>query len=372
MQCKKCGAEIPDESIFCNICGKKQTREPRKKLKNGNGYGCVRKLPGRRKRPWAVYVTDSYDGTKQVRRYVSYHATQKEALIALEKEHISPSSPKSKYTLTELYEEWKETSVFTSLSQSTQWNYISAYKLLKPLHNTKFIDIRTKHIQSVIDNSDKSNSTKSKIKLLCSLLYKYALENDICQKNYAQFVKLTKQEKAEKEVFTSEEIKTFFENDAVPYVDTILILIYTGLRINEMLTLTKENIDIENKVIVGGLKTDAGKNRTVPIHDKIFDYVKKWYEKAKEPTDLVFVKDNGETLTDNYYRKYIYYPLLKKFNMPKRTPHCTRHTCATLLAEAGADINAIKQILGHSQYSFTADTYTHVDTQFLANEMKKI
>ena len=65
------------------------------------------------------------------------------------------------------------------------------------------------------------------------------MQNDICNKNYAQFIKLEKREKKEKETFTKEEIKILFENDGVENVDTILILLYTGMRINEMLPLTK-------------------------------------------------------------------------------------------------------------------------------------
>ncbi len=74
----------------------------------------------------------------------------------------------------------------------------------------------------------------------------------------------------------------------------------------------------------------------------------------------------------NIAEKNIYRPLLERLNIPYKTIHCTRHTTATLLAEGGADMNAIKQILGHSSYAFTADTYTHVDVEFLKNEINKL
>lgn len=369
MQCKKCNASIDDDSVYCKFCGKKQTHTERKPLKNPNGYGSVINLGSRRHKPWAVRVTDSIKDGKQIYRYISYHATKTEALKALAQEQISPTSPKANLTFAQLYNEWTLTRAFTDISRQTQDNYTACYKHLEPLHNVKFTDIRTSHIQKIIDNLDKSHSTKTKTKLLCGLLYKYAMENDICSKNYSQFVKIEKEDKKEKEVFTDIEIKKLADNNNIEYVDTILILIYTGMRLSEMLSLTKFNVDMTAQTITGGLKTDAGKNRVIPIHPQILPYIKKWYN---ESDGILFYKDEHKPITANYYRKYIYYPILEQLGLPKRNPHCTRHTCATLLARSGADTNAIKQILGHANYAFTADAYTHVDIDFLKNAINTI
>lgn len=375
MECLKCKQNIDDDSIYCKYCGKKQIKtEKAKELKKPNGYGSIVKLNGRRRKPWAIRVTENIVDGKQVRRYISFHETKKEALEALAREQISPTSPKAKITLAELFEEWKQTKAYKDISKNTQYNYDAAYNHLSPLYQTTFNSIRSVHLERVIDGLEHngiplSYSSKNKVKILCGLLYKYAMQNDICNKNYAQFIKLEKGEKKEKETFTKEEIKILFENDSVENVDTILILLYTGMRINEMLPLTKNDIDIENDTITGGLKTDAGKNRVIPIHPKIKKYILTRYDKA---TDRLFTRDGISPITDHYYRKYIYYPLLEKLGITRKNVHCTRHTTATLLAESGADINAIKQILGHSNYAFTADTYTHVDVDFLKNALNKI
>ncbi|OQB13758.1 MAG: Tyrosine recombinase XerD [Firmicutes bacterium ADurb.Bin193] len=311
--------------------------------------------------------------------YISYHATKKEAVQALAKEQIQPTSPKANIAFKELYDEWKGTPSFTGISKQTQDNYVAAFKHLSPLHGKTFTAIRAGHIQTLIDglvSVDKkgnskplSRSTKDKVKLLCGLLYKYAMQNDICNKNYAEFVKLQKEERKEKEIFTDLEIKTLENNRGLPYVDTILILVYTGLRISELLELTKFAVDLKAMTITGGLKTDAGKNRVAPIHPKALPYIRQWYNNA---TDRLIFKGDNEPVTANYYRKYIYYPILEKLGIERKTPHATRHTCATLLARAGADTNAIKMILGHTDYAFTADTYTHADIGFLAAEISKI
>lgn len=375
---KRCHKEIDDDSVYCKYCGRKQTKDEKKPLRNPNGYGSVINLGDRRRKPWAVRVS-TWENEEQKFRYISYHETKTDALKALAQEQISPTSPKINITFTELYNEWKETPAFKDISKQTQDNYTAAYKHLSPLHNSKFIDIRTSHMQKIIDNlvsvdregnkKPLSKSTKTKVKLLCGLLYKYAMQNDICNKSYADFIKIAKEEKKEKSIFTDDEIKKFEDNDKIPFVDTILILVYTGLRINELLSLDKSAIDLENETITGGLKTDAGKDRIVPIHPKALPYIKKWHSKSQGR--LIFMGEN-EPITANYYRTYIYYPILEQLEIPRKTPHTTRHTCATLLAKNGADTNAIKMILGHTDYAFTADTYTHTDITFLAEEIGKI
>lgn len=380
MQCLKCKKDIDNDSVYCKYCGKKQIKtEKAKELKKPNGYGSVIKLSGRRRKPWAVRVTDSIIDGKQNYRYISYYETKTEAIQALAQEQICPTSPKAALTLSELFEEWKMTNAYIELSKFTKSNYNNGFTHLEPLHNKKFNDLRTSSYEKVINNAckvDKNNnriplsfSSKEKIKILLGLLYKYAMENDICNKNYAQFIRIPKQEKTEKEIFNKKEIDILFENDNIENVDTILILLYTGLRINEMLNLKKTDINLENNTITGGLKTDAGKNRIIPIHPKIKKYI---YNRYNNSSKWIFCRDQDIRLTDGYYRTHIFYPLLERLNIKKKMIHSTRHTTATLLAESGADINAIKQILGHSNYAFTADTYTHVDINFLQNELEKI
>lgn len=384
MLCIKCKKEIPDTSVYCQFCGKKQVKTEKqvKDKKNPNGFGSIVKLGGRRRKPWAVVVTDGFENKKQKRRYIGYYETRTEAKEALAKEQICPSSPKSNITFSELYNEWLQTPAFRDISKQTQDNYTAAYKHLEKLYKAKFIDLRAKNYQVILDTLDRSKSTKQKIKILCGLLYKYAMQNDIINKNYAEYIKIKAETKTEKSIFTSDEIKLLEENvNLVKYVDTILILIYTGLRIGEMLELKRSAIDLENKTITGGLKTDAGRDRIVPISDKILEYLKKWCNDCISPDDYIFVRDDGSHITPNYYRKNIFYDVLEKLGIieptkpgePKRlTPHSTRHTCATLLSDSGADVNSIKLILGHTDFNFTANTYVHTDVSKLHEAIKNI
>jgi len=336
----------------------------KKPLKNANGQGSIIELSKNRNKPFAVRMTTGFVDGKQVYKYVGYYDSRKAAKKALEQEHLSPTSDNSNAAFKAVYEAWKAIHE-RNISKQTLDNYKAAYLLLKPLHEVKLNNIKTSDMQTIIFNLEKSKSTKTKIKSLCVQMYKYAMENDIVHKNYAEFIKIDKEDKTEKKIFTTEEINILFANDTTEWVDSILILIYTGLRIQELLNLMKCDIDLKKRTIIGGLKTDAGKNRIVPIHDKIYKYVKARCEAATDDMPLFHCEQR-------HYRDYIYYPLLERLKIDKKSPHSTRHTCATLLASAGASPLAIKQILGHSDYAFTVSQYTHTDEQFLITEMQKI
>jgi len=338
-------------------------------VKNPNGYGAIVYLGKNRRKPYAIRVTKDWVDGIQVREYIDYFETKTEALQVLAKHSISPISPNTKLTFKEVYDECSPI-IFKDISPSLINNYESAFKKLSPIHDVKFKDIRTAHMQKIIDELEQALSTKKKVRTLCTLMYRYALENDICNKNYAEFLKLEKTKKSNKIRFSDIEIATLFSNETIPYIDTILILIYTGFRINEFLSLTKFSVDLENNIIVGGLKTEAGENRTVPIHPKIFNYVVKWYNQPGEY--LITRRESGKKMSYDYYTKYIYYPILEQLKIPRKTPHKTRHTCASIMNAAGMDKTAITAIMGHEDYAFTVNTYTSVDIKFLQNEIQKL
>lgn len=352
-------------------------------MKNPNGFGTVYKISkkGRRK-PWVAkvtvgweIVTDKKTGkekTKQITQPIGYFEEKNEALDALVLYRINPISPKASITLRGLYDEWSEAK-FEYISKPTQDNYKAGWKYLAKFEKIKFKELRTAHLQSVIDQCRKkgmSRSTMEKIKAVATMLYDYAIQNDIINKNYAEFIKLPKTDKEEKEIFSDLELRTLEKHaDTMEWVDTILILIYTGMRISEMFDLTKFNVNLEKKVIAGGIKTEAGKNRTIPIHPKIQKYIQKWYDKNG---DYLICNSNGGRLHANNYRNRRYYPVLEKLEIRKLNPHCCRHTFASLLRKAGADTKSIQKLVGHAKYSTTADIYTHTDIEELKIAVNKI
>lgn len=351
-------------------------------MKLPNGYGSVYKLPGRRRRPWIARKTVGWDivngKPKQLYYTIGYFKSRTEALEALADYNQKPIGTKRDITLKEIYEKWSETR-YSKIGDKTRESYIVAWKHLSKIGDMKMRDIKKSHIQDIIDfMSDPpkdlgikplSYSSCHKVKVLAIQLFEYAMADDIVDKNYAELVELPEDTSAEREPFTEEEIAKIEELSKTDiWANTILILIYTGMRIGELLNLKRENVNIEHMLIIGGSKTEAGKNRIIPIHPKIQAYVKEWYDNGTE----YLITRNREKIRINYYRKYLFYPTLEKAGTRKLTPHCTRHTFGTLLDKAGANTKAIQELIGHADYSTTANIYTHPDIQKLREEIEKM
>lgn len=350
-------------------------------MRNPNGFGTVYKLPGKRRRPWVARVTTGWDiitdeagreKTKQNYQIIGYFEDKPSAITALGLHRLNPVSKKANITLEEIYKEWSE-GKYQYISKPTADCYRAGWMHLSKFGKVVFKELRTAHIQTVIDGchkAGKSRSTIEKIKVVAGQLYDYAMQNDIVSKDYSEFVNLPKSEKEEKSIFTDLEIQKLEKaTGAVPWADTVMILIHTGMRISEMLNLTKFNIDMGSQTITGGIKTDAGKNRVIPIHLKIMPHIKKWYDRNGE---ALICKEQGKKMSDDYYRKYCYYPTLKSLEIRPLNPHCCRHTFASILRKRGVDTKAIQLLMGHAQYAFTADVYTHTDMEELSKAVAQI
>jgi integrase len=121
-------------------------------------------------------------------------------------------------------------------------------------------------------------------------------------------------------------------------------------------------------LITGGVKTDAGKNRIVPIHPKVQGYIRWWHS---QPGSYLITR-NGQPIRPNYYRKYLYYPTLERAGVRRLTPHATRHTFGTLLDRAGVQTKHIQELMGHADYSTTANIYTHPDVEALRRAIERL
>ena len=196
------------------------------------------------------------------------------------------------------------------------------------------------------------------------------MKNDIIVKNYAALIELPKFEEVKKERFSDPEVKKLEDtarNDR--WVSVVLIMIYTGFRISELMRLTRFNVDLERQLITGGMKTEAGKDRIIPIHPKIAEHIRTWYNRGG---DRLICKDNGSKMSADYFRKNYYYQALEAAGVRRLVPHTTRHTFCSMLAEAGVDPLYIKELAGHTQYSFTADKYTHPQIGELQDAISKL
>lgn len=328
-----------------------------------SGYGSVIKLSGNRRKPFQVRVTKGFtDEGKQIYMYLGYFAKREEALIALS-EYNSSHYDITKETITfkEVYEKWSKEH-FKKVSESAIENYGNAYrKYCKSLYKMRFKDIRLTHLQGVIDDCGMAHPTRAVIKTLFRVLFKFAMKNDIVDKDYSQYVDVGKREGViNRKPFTQEEIDKLFKYESeFEYADTILIMIYTGLRIGELLDIKIENVHLDKRYMIGGLKTEAGKNRVIPINRKIEPFIRRYYEKNKDKKYLI-TNAFGRQMQYSNYRREKWDNIMEKmeFNDEHR-PHDCRHTFATLMDNANANKLCIKRIMGHSSPDITDKVYTH-------------
>lgn len=340
-------------------------------MRNPNGYGSVYKLSGKRRKPYIVRQTTGWDDNgKQLYRTIGYYENSKQALAALADFNRNPYDfEATSITFAEIFEQWSKIK-YEKISRSGINGYNASFELSKELHNMKFVEIKTMHLQNIIDTCEKGHGTLRKIKSLYNQMFKYAMENDIISKDYSDYVDVGKNtDESSRVPFSDVEINRLFEVEpTIEFVDTILIMIYTGFRIGELLLIESSNVDLGNKTIKGGIKTDAGKDRIVPINNKIFDIVAK--RKAQENKYLVVNAQNEQMKYSNYYREK-FQPIMEQLGM-KHRPHDTRHTFATLMNNAEANPTSIKKLIGHNSFTTTEKIYTHKDIEELRKAIELI
>ena len=346
-----------------------------------NGYGSVVKLSGKRRNPYVVRKTAGWrydkDKDKQVQEYIiiGYAPTKADGLQMLAEYNKNPFDVSSaKITFQEIFEKWSA-SKFPSISDSNVKGYNASYKLCSTLYNKVFKEIKLADLQYVVDTCDKNYPTLRKLKVLFGQLYEYALKNDVCNKNYAEFVDIAKYKdrnpnRRDRNKFDKYEIERIWAQQEDKYYQIVLMLIYSGVRISEMLDLLKSDVHLDEQFFdVIDSKTENG-IRKVPIADKVLPFFKDWYNDTN--SEYLLHTENGEQFKyRNYYDSY-FVPLMENLGFDKTT-HCCRHTCISMLAEAHVEQTTIKKIVGHSgAMTLTEKVYTHLDVKELIDAINKI
>lgn len=371
MLCIRCHRELPGEALYCPYCGKRQGSAPRKertkRARRAPGSGNIHKLSGKRSKPYAARMGQYVIGT---------YATEGEAVVALA-DFVARGKPLESGTATfaQIYEAWK-TVHFEGISPKTEQGYKDAYARAGALHKRKMRDLRTVDYQKVLDvlvAEGKSYSLCCKQQGLFTQLCAYALERDLIDKDYSAFVKLPKKPAPKQRVLSSEEQKAIWQVAKAPgpqqqIAQIAVVLICTGMRINELLRLPAADVHLAEGYAVGGEKTAAGKGRVIPLPEAIHGIIAEWL--AADAPVLVSSKA-GTALDDSNVRRR-FSKLMDELGIEGVTPHTCRHTCATEMAAAGVPPRAIQSIMGHASYSTTASIYTHPGTQMLITAASKV
>ena len=383
--CPECGLPASDKALACPHCGyplkdppKEYKRKPKRK-RLPNGFGQISEIKNRNlARPFRACVTVGYNEqgrpiTKNLKP-CAYFETYNEAYAALVRYAASPYDLTKRTTMQDLYAAWAPKK-FESLGSQSRVNQIrSAWTHCTSLYDVQVCAIRPRHIKQCIDGCGTA-SVKSNVKILLNMMLDYAVEYEIVDRNYARAVSLEKKvtenlKTAQKEhiPFTDEEMVILWDNlGKYPEIDMLLIQCYSGWRPQELLTLECKNIDLEAGSMTGGMKTEAGKNRIVPIHPAILELIKARYNPANR-----FLFGGDKTMSMRTYLRH-FEQLVKALGLnPNHRPHDGRKHFVTMAKKYNVDEYAIKYIVGHTIHDLTERVYTARNFSWLKAEICKI
>ena len=391
--------------------------------KRANGKGTVAFLGKGRNKPYAARITIGKDIKGRSIYYdINTFETELEALVCLENYHAQPYSlyikedkynridtfpkipypiipvqnphkniiekvKKDNYTFKQLFQAFKKAKLPTSeeikLEKETHikpigkysFNYsrgmITAYNNSQGLYDKVYKELRTSDFQQFLDNCGKKFETIRIMKNLYIKLDEYAFQEDLINKCYAQYITISKSsslpsDKKERTPYTYEQIKYLWnikpENYKEEFVKDILLLtIYTGCRANELLFIYTKNIHLNDNYFVGGIKTEAGINREIPIHNDVKNIFLKYYNPKSE---FLFMMPNGNRANYGYYLYHYTENFIDKHKfLEHHTAHDGRHTLRTELEKLNIKQVIINSIIGHSNDNVGLDVYTHISVR---------
>lgn len=260
--------------------------------------------------------------------------------------------------------------------------------------NLLLTEVEPKHIKMLYDEILEQGYTTNTVIHYHAVLHQalaYAVKNDYILSNPADRVKRPKKNKHISSFYTKEEILTLLDiaKDDPIYIPIVLSAYY-GFRRSETLGMRWSAIDFENKTITVNHKvtelTENGKTivyaedklktkssyRTLPlipvVEEKLLEHKAKLERNqklfgnnyCKEYMDYVCVDEMGKLFRPNFVSDHFGW-LLKKYGLKKLTFKELRHSCASMLVAEGIPMKSIQEWLGHSNFSTTADIYSHID-----------
>ena len=406
-QCPECGLPVSDKATACPHCGyplkpsekQKRPRKSNKRRRLPNGFGQISEIKNRNLRnPFRAMVTvgKTPDGKPICKplKPESYFATYNDAYAALVEYNKNPYDLEPSITMQELYDKWLpeyEKTVKSTKSATSAWAYCSG------VYKMRVMDIRARHVKGCMEEGvavirgkeqHPTATMKNQIKSLFNMLLDYALEYELVDRNYSRTFNLTEETvkeiqsvKKEHIAFTDEEMDLLWANASSKQgVDILLIQCYSGWRPQELGLLELKDVDLENWTFQGGMKTDAGENRVVPIHSRIQDLVLRKYQEAEalgSPYLLNWADPNNrnrKNLKLTYARYQKAFERIRdelKLN-PNHRPHDGRTHFVTMAKRYGVDEYAIKYMVGHKISDITEKVYTRREFAWLREEIEKI
>ena len=338
-------------------------------MKLPNGFGSIVEYRDKKRRKPFI-VKKSINGKQKV---IGNFITYEDALTYLIDYNKDPQlySP-STVTFDEIYQLMTKDR-YPKLSKSAIANYELAYRRCKHLWNKEFKKLKIHDFQNVIQKMSKDgigHASQKKTRQLFHSMYKCAIKYQLISPNadISAFIDIDKKETVHpKKPFNTRQINRIKQvadsnHPLAMWASTILMMIYSGPRTSEFLQVLKKDVHLSKRYyVIRESKTEAGRNRIVPINKKVLEYYERWMELPGKN----LITDCGKEI--DYHKYRLYFDQVMELSRCKHTPHECRHTCATLLDNANANETAVKRILGHASNDITKQVYTHKNL----HELKK-
>lgn len=334
-----------------------------------NNYGSVSKLSGKRRKPFCakkLVGSELTDDGKVLYKYrvVGTYETRREALAALAEANLNK----------DIYERRKFGEVLEAaldakenrLDPKTMYAYRLAARRFEELAEIPITEIKVADLERCIGKPEYGYTARRQMKMAARAAYQYAIRHDLCDKDVSEHIDVDAKVdvKIVRKPFTKAEIDSL---DLTQVADRfVMIGCYTGMRLSEIAGLTVDNIDLEKMFFHNfGVKTEAGKKRIVPIHEKLQPLITQMVsESAEKGVSWLFADGNEQIHRRSLDRRF-------KARFPNHTTHDCRHTFATNAYACRMNAVIVKLILGHTVNDITLGTYTHILPEDLRQEMEK-
>lgn len=410
LNCPECDLQVSDKAITCPHCGYpmkpnkvkeiEKRSKPSKHIRLPNGFGQISEIKTQNlSKPFRAMITvgKNENGRPicQLLKPVSYFKTYNEAYAALAEYNRNPYDlSTASMTMQELYNQWSESHFKTYSNNSGISSIETAWRYCESIYNTPVREFKSPQLTDLLENAshngkDASASTKVRIKSLMNMLFDYAMQYELVDRNFSKLFKIpgnirkeVKQQYHGHIAYTDEEMQILRDNvDKYPYVDLILIQCYSGLRPKELCELKRANINLKDGYMIGGMKTEAGCDRFIPIHSRIYPFIEKRIalSEAQGLENLLICEDlsykKGLKYVNMNYDRYSFRfkQIVESLKLnPDHRLHDARKQFVTMAKKAGVDEYAIKMIVGHAIQDITESVYTERNISWLKTEIEKI
>jgi len=240
-------------------------------------------------------------------------------------------------------------------------------------------------------NGEKLSATSTNMMLtLLNLAFEYACDMEYVEENPCVRVRRVKSESKKIEAFTREEQKAIektIEGSEDRRLHGILLCLYSGLRIGELLALTWNDVDLERGVIkvtktvyrerdengewqlFEDLPKTKASDRVIPLPEYMVEVLRQ--DLASARSQYVVENKKGERMSIRSYQ-YLFEKLTERAGARKLNFHALRHTFATRAIECGMDVRTVADLKGHKNASITLNRYAHCMLDHKIEMMRKL